>query len=84
MTRSKFEQVMAQALSAYKNGYPVVIFSSNREPLHGQEFLEAVVDLSLPLEAFFVDGVATELWDASKYAEALEAARHLFMQGKQR
>lgn len=61
MTTRDFETLMNRALQAYRNGYPVVIFSSTREPLHGHEFLEAIVDLSMPLQAFFVDGVAIEL-----------------------
>ena len=82
MTIRDFETLMNRALQAYRNGYPVVIFSSTREPLHGHEFIEAVVDLSMPLQAFFADGVAIELWNTSKYAEALEGARKLFMEGK--
>lgn len=83
MTASQFEQLMAYALNAYRNGYPVVVFSSSREPLHGHEFLETLIDLSMPLEAFFIDGVAIELWNTSKYAEVLEGARKLFMEGKE-
>jgi hypothetical protein len=83
MTTRDFETLMDYALQAYRNGYPVVIFSSAREPLHGHEFLETVADLSMPLQAFFVDGVAIELWNTSKYAEALEGARKRFMEGKE-
>jgi hypothetical protein len=54
MTPTLFEELMANALNAYRNGYPVVVFSNNHEPLHGREFLEAVVDLSTTLMAFFV------------------------------
>lgn len=82
MTPTLFEELMASALDAYSNGYAVVVFSNTREPLHGREFLEAVVDLSMPLEAFFVAGVTTELWTVSKYAEALERARKRFMEGE--
>lgn len=81
MARASFDQLMAYALRAYRNGYPVVVFSSADEPLHGREFLEAVTDLGMPLQAFFVRGVARELWSASKYPDALEAARRLFMAG---
>jgi hypothetical protein len=83
MTPPEFEELMARAVNAYRNGQPVVVFSSADESLHGREFLETVRDLAMPLEAFFVKGVDVKLWNASEYPEVLGAARRLFMEGKE-
>jgi hypothetical protein len=81
MTRSEFNKAMEYALDAYGNGYPVVIFSRAEEPLHGHEFLQTVIHLSMPLDACFVKGVPLDLWNDSEYPDQLEEARKRFMGG---
>jgi hypothetical protein len=83
MAPPELEELMAKAVNAYRNGQPVVVISSADEPLHGREVLETVRDLAMPLEAFFVKGVDVKLWNTSEYPEMLEAARKLFMEGKE-
>ena len=76
MQNLEFENAMAKALETYRIGeHPVVILSTDSGVIHGRKFLEAVVDLNVPMDAKVIFGIDVDQWNSSEWPEILEAAR---------
>jgi len=76
---NKAENALHRAVAAYREGHPVVVLSDEGATLHGEDFLRAVRDLSMPLEARVIRGIPKAEFEASDWPEILEAARQVFL-----
>jgi len=83
LSNSEHERMLEGAVAAYATGTPVVVLAKDESViLHGEDTLQSIARLNLPLEAFVVTGVDVDEWNASDWPGILEAGRLLFVQNK--
>jgi hypothetical protein len=68
------------AVEAYSKGIPVVVRSPDGGLLHGQETLEVIVSVGVPLECCVIRNISVDDFNNSDWPEVLEAARTVFME----
>ena len=68
------------AVEAYSKGMPVVVCSAEGSVIHGQETLQAMIELGTPLKCATIYEVSVDDWNNSDWPEVLEAARRVFME----
>lgn len=67
------------AVAAYSSGVPVIVYSTEKQVLHGRETLEAIVQLGTPLSCAIFEDISVDDWNNSDWPEVLEAARVVCM-----
>ena len=78
------EEGTREAVAAYSPGRPVIVFAAGRKAvLHGEDNLRSIVDTDCPQDCTVLDlPISQEEWDATKWPEAFEAARQLWLKGQ--
>lgn len=80
MERDKFIFLMEDAVAAYSGGYPVIVFDTERRPLHGDAMLQKATEQGGAAHVVF--GVPRDLFESSHYPQRLTFALLTWKNGR--